>query len=192
MTLRPFCSTAAAVAMFDAWVLRLESQGCELNDADRYVVALLATREADLETVRRDLAAEADVKARLALLAAEDRLCRAFGAALDRAERTFSGRMAGEGEIELPQAAGEGRRMLRIVPTPAPSGGAAAQERMQKRILEALDGGVTLTKAALRSSVRGGQKEFLAALRLLVSNGCVKTSGRGRRNYPKTYLAQEA
>jgi len=180
---RPFCGDAAAARAFDGWVGRLESQGVELNDADRLLVGLVASRQANLEALRRAIG-RAGIDRRLALEIAEDRAARAFGAAMDRAERVFGPRIVDEAAVSLPAAVGEGPRgRLALVPRRVGA--------VEARILATLEGGVRLSKTELRARVAGGQSEFLRALRELVADGRVVREGLGRRNHPKRYRLEE-
>jgi hypothetical protein len=45
----PFCKTAQARKAFTAWCTRLQDLGVELAEADFYVIATVASREAALD-----------------------------------------------------------------------------------------------------------------------------------------------
>jgi hypothetical protein len=93
----------------------------ELGEADRFVVGLLASREARLESLIKELGREADVGRRLRLAAAERLAAQDMARALDQAERIFGG-AAGrtEAPIEEHSAMGtEGGRVLAFAPAAA-------------------------------------------------------------------------
>lgn len=182
---RPFCSDPDAARCFDAWVKRLEDLGLELNPADLYAIGLLASREANLEALRADLATAAP-KLRVKLEQAEARAARAFGAALDRGERIFGPRVVETEERHLAAAVGGEGRVLRLVHDHEPRPAMRGQDALAARILAAL-AGERLTKVELRKRVHGGQSEFLRALKELIEAGSVLREGRGRRGYPATY-----
>jgi hypothetical protein len=183
MKRRPFCSDAAASAAFQRWVRHFESLGVELNEADRLLVGLLASREANLQALRTAIG-RARIDRRLELEIAEDRAARAFGLALDRAERVLAPRCNAEEEKDPALAAGAEGRVLSFA--------RRSPDAVERRIVAALSTGRSSTKAELRARVKGGQKEFLAAIRNLVAEGKVDVEGRGRRGYPRRYrLAKE-
>lgn len=178
---RPFCTSTDAAARFDNWRARLEGQGVELNEADLFVVGLLASRESNLEALRQAIAS-ADPVTLVKLELAEDRAARAFGLAMDRAERVFAPRIIEAVEPEAPRAQAPGRVLVM-----QPRSGDTALDAIVARLLKALDGGVRLTKAELRARVRGSQPEFLRAMNLLVEQGRLVRDGHGRRGRPHTY-----
>ncbi len=61
------------------------------------------------------------------------------------------------------------------------------EDRVRKRIVDALAGSVRLDKTALRAKVAGSQTAFLRALKTLIESSLVAHEGRGRRGHPRLY-----
>jgi len=175
----PFCDAPAARAAFDRWIQRLSALGLELSDADRYLVGVLASREATLQALRAEVAvATGDALIRLA--AAEDRASRGFVLALNRCQQEFEPRVSAE--LDLPVAVGEGRATpARVIQF------GTADDRVKARIIEALGGG-RLGKETLRERVPGAQQVFLRALKTLIASGQVAAAGRGTRGAARRYF----
>lgn len=194
MTAFPFCEDTLARSCADWWLAHLEGLGIEIGGADRFVIGLLASREANLRGLRVALALAEVPGDRLALLAAESRAARDFAAALDKGEAVFGARAAAAVST-LPMAVGEsGRDRGRVLAMPERPGlklasrGRGAQA-VAERILAALARAAgPLTKAELRRGVTGDATAFLRALPDLVVEGRVSTTGAGRRGNPRRYF----
>jgi hypothetical protein len=190
MTARPFCTDDVAASCFDWWATHLESLGIALDDADAYVVGLLASREANLRALRVVLAGASAPDPRL--LAAEARAARDFAEELDRSERVFGARIAVAVEAGATRlvAVGGGR----VIPMPerstlrlAPRGRGA--EVVAGRITSALATAPgALTKRELQKAVRGDTSTILRALADLLAAGKVKSEGAGRKGNPRRYF----
>ena len=176
----PFCKTAAARAAFGAWRKRLEALGVELADADRYVVGLLASREARLDELTGDLARCKDESRRLRLVAAERLAAGDMQRALELVHRTYGAAEADEQEAGVLQAAtGTHGRVVAF----RQRGGLGP---LAQRLAAAVAGGA-LTKAELRRRVRGSQGQFLDGLREALADGAIRRTGTGRRGRPFKY-----
>lgn len=178
---RPFCTDKAAASAFDRWVGRLEAMGIELQEADNYVIGLLASREARLEGLVAELRRERDAGRRLKLIAAERLAAADMAKALDQAERVF-GASVGEAVVE-PRAAATGTDG-NVIPFVSKVGLSPTAQRLVGALAKA---GAPLTREALRRRVSGSQNAFLAALREAVAAGALVRSGSGRKGAPHVY-----
>jgi hypothetical protein len=182
---RPFCSSRAAAAAFDAWVTRLEALGLTLADADRYVVGLLASREALLEGLGAELRRERDSGRRLRLVSAERLAALDMAKALDLAERTFGGAVA---EEEPARATGTDGRVLAFAAPTLRGLGAHAQ-----RIASVVGKSPRpLTHAQLRQAIAGSEGDFREGLRSAVKAKAIARRGRGKKGSPYVYTRGDA
>jgi hypothetical protein len=175
--------------MFDRWKARLEALGIEVQEADGYVLGLLASREARLEELVLDLRRERDPSRRLRVVACERLAAADMGKALEYAEKVFGASLSepGEtqvhGEQELTGTGTDGARVLAFEPAPTRALGVVAG-----RIVAALSKAARpLTRAALRRCVAGSEDDFGRALREVIAAGVVKRQGSGKKARPFTY-----
>lgn len=147
-----------------------------LGEADSYPLALTALAESRLEELGQELATCRDRDRRLRLLAAERLAAQDMAKGLDLLERTFGGAI---GEAVPLKATGTGGRVLDF---PRPGLGPLAQ-----RLVAAVADGAPLTKAELRSRVRGNQGDFLRGLREALAAGALQKEGAGSRARPFKY-----
>lgn len=180
---RPFCDRdKAATAAFDLWVGRLETLGVELQDADAYVVGLLASREARLEGLVAELRREKDGGRRLRLLAAERLAAQDMAKALDQAERVFGAVTVEDAVEQARQATGtDGANVIAFASKRGPS---PVAQRIAATVAKASR---PLTKDALRRRVSGAEGDFLRGLREAVDAGTVIRTGHGRKGSPYVY-----
>ncbi len=188
----PFCPSAQARRAAAAWAARLEALGVQLAEADRYVVAIVASREAALEDLQLQLKRTREVGLRLRIHEATRRASLAFAAGLELLERTFGARVGG---VALPVAVGGGTaKVLPLVPlriagraTPRNKGAAAVEARLLAAIGRAERAGRPPSKGALCAAVRGDSGTVLRVLNQLVSSGQVRKIGRGSKGNPFRY-----
>ncbi len=191
--LRPFCPSAKAAKALAAWTSRLEGLGIELAEADRYVIAVVASREAALEDLQVELKLTRDLGLRLKIHEAARRASLAFAAGLELLERTFGARVGSVGV--QPIAVGGGS--ARVIPmplhlagkpvSPKNKGAAAVEARLLTAISRAEQAGRPTTREALIGSVRGDKNTVLRMLRELVASGRVRKIGRGSKGNPYRY-----
>lgn len=197
-TLRPFCSSPAARAAFDAWRTRVEALGIVLSSGDTYLVGQLAARQLRYEDLQQRVELEQDAGMRLRLVESERRASVAFQAALEVLDRALHGRVAeAEEQPVVPAAVAGGARVLRMPARPKAGSGLAKRlkgpEAVQGRILLALsraDG--PLTRVQLRKRVPGDETTFLRTLAALVESGEIARSGAGVRGRPHVYASRAA
>jgi hypothetical protein len=187
---RPFCDGSKALRdAFDRWAGRLSALGVELEEPDRFVVGLLASREVRLEALGAELRRERDSGRRLRIVAAERLAAADMQKALDQAERAFGAAVA---EDEVPaRAKATGTDGGRVVPFVSASARGLGQHA--QRIVAALAKAPRpMTKAQLRRAVPGGQSEFTRGLREAVDVRAVMRCGRGSKGRPYVYQRGDA
>jgi hypothetical protein len=182
--LRPFCDgDKPAVAAFDRWASRIAAAGVELAEADLYVVGLLASREARLEALGRELRRERDAGRRLRVVAAERLAAGDMQKALDLAERVFGQQVAaGEEQVEV-HARATGTDNVLAFESAGRSLGTVAQ-RIASVVAKAHR---PLTRDALRRRVPASEDDFGRALKEAVAAGAVQRGGAGKKGRPFTY-----
>ena len=182
---RPFCGAdPAAVQCFDAWVRRLEGRGVELGEADRYVVGIIASREARLEQLAAAVSSAVDGALQLQLVAAERLAAQDVARGLDLLERTFGGSV-GEVAVEERQAVGATGTDGRVLPFASKGAGLSPVAQRIAAVVSKTSS--RLTKDALRRRVPGSEDDFLRGLREAVAAGTVVRSGLGRKRHPYLY-----
>lgn len=166
-----FCNgSKAASAARARWASRIEAARVELTEADLYVVDLLASREARLEDLRRELRRERDADRWLRVVQAERLAAADMAKALDQADRVL-GIVIGQ-EDEEP-ARRDNDRQRGIVAQRIAS--AVARESQP------------LTRAELRRRVAGSENDFGEGLREALLSAAVVRNGAGKRGRPYTY-----
>lgn len=172
---RPFCADDPAAITFDRWLARFKALGLELGDADRLLVGLLASREANLADLRRRLAGEGHPEMRLKVGQHERAAAADFARTLELCERLLGARIGDE----APSA-------VSLPPNVVRFRSGSADARARQRILAALAAG-PLTRLELRRRAPGDASAFLRGLKALVGEGAVVVRGVGRRGDPKRY-----
>ena len=183
---RPFCdSDPAAVVCFDRWVKRLEALGVELGEADRYVVGVVASREARLEQLAAAVSSASDGALQLQLVQAERLAAQDVGRGLDLLERTF-GASVGEVAVEEREAVSVSATGTdgRVLAFAARGGLSPVAQRIAATCARSSR---PLTKDALRRRVSGSQDDFLRGLKEAVGAGGVVRTGVGKKGRPYLY-----
>jgi hypothetical protein len=176
----PFCTTPIAKRAYAGWTERLEALGVELGEPDTFLVGLLASREARLQELARDLARRKDESRRLKIISAERLAAQDMAKALDQAERIFGSRVT----EDVPEAVRKAMGKASVVPFPKRPGSVTGQ-----RIVVALTKAGALRKDALRRAVSGSQGDFLRGLKEALQSGAVVREGSGTKIAPYTYRA---
>lgn len=173
--------TPAERAAWRAWRARLEGLGVQLSDAGGYVLAVVAVRQTRLRELTAAVANARKQSDKMRMIEAERKASAAFAQALDLAERTF-GAAVGEEAVAV-AATGTTGRVVEF-PRAAPM---KARATAAQRIVAALNGGRSLTKAELRRRVPGAQGVFLAGLAQAVERGDIVREGPGSKSRPYHY-----
>jgi hypothetical protein len=176
----PFCSTPAAIEAFRRWRGRLEAAGVELGEPDEYVVAIAATREARLQELAEELAKVKRPDRRARIVAQERLAAGDMTKALELLERTFGASVAEAVAPEV-KATGTDGHVLAFRPP--------GQSPRVKALVAAVAKRGPMTKAEMRGAVRGGQGEFLRAIREAVAAGVLRREGAGSKSRPYRYRA---
>ncbi len=176
----PFCTTAAAREAYEGWTTRLVALGVELGEPDLFLVGLLASREARLTELARDLAECKDQGRVLRIIAAERLAAGDMARALDQAERIFGSRVTDAVPETVRKAAGSSVVAFPGKPT----------SKTGQRIVTALEKKGPLRRDALRRAVPGNQGDFLRGLKEAVGSGAVVREGVGTKTAPYRYRAR--
>jgi hypothetical protein len=101
--------------------------------------------------------------------------------ALELLERTFGASVAEAVAPEVKATGTDGGRVIQFRP--------AGLSPRVKALVAAVAARGTMTKAEMRQAVRGGQGEFLKAIREAVDAGALKREGAGSKARPYRYRA---
>jgi len=186
-TVRPFCSTPAAIAAFERWRSRLELAGVILAEPDLYVLGLASRAETRLEELGAELAQCKDAGQRLRLLEAERKAAIDVARSLDHLERVF-GAAAVQEKARPVRAQATGTEGARVIAFQRQRGLSMTAQRI---VAVARKAGVALTRTQLRQRTVGSEPDFLAGLRQALDSGALRREGSGTRGKPYMYRTEE-
>jgi hypothetical protein len=162
----PFCADRLAREFLARTRRMLRAAGFEPSDGDQLVLGAFAASCARLQEIAERLAVEDDPAARLRLMRVEREGRTDFVRQLALLERLYADRE--------PDAEGEPvTGLARVVPF------MPRLSRVAQRVVEAVQARPGLTKEQFRKRVKGGQGEFLSALREAAAVGAIERVGRG-------------